>query len=65
VIEIECPCCQGTGRVEKPLDKCTPYELATEAHKQVCNLWQKREIEELANVVAILYELKRKLKNDP
>ena len=62
MIEIICSHCHGKGYVKKPVEKCTPYELATAAHKKALDLWNKHdEIKELSNLVAILFELKRKL----
>lgn len=60
MIEVTCPYCKGTGKIEKALDEATPLELAESAHAAACKLWKKYD--DMANLVAILYELKEKLK---
>ena len=55
----KCQNCEGTGKVTKTLEQCTAEELAEEAHKRACELWSKHD--DLADLVAILHELKKKL----
>ena len=61
---ITCPTCKGEGRIEKTIEEAAPYELASEAHESALELWKRSDSKEVQNLVAILYELKKKLKTD-
>ncbi|RLF68080.1 MAG: hypothetical protein DRN26_00605 [Thermoplasmata archaeon] len=62
MIEVTCPYCKGTGKIEKPIDEATPLELAESAHAEACELWRKYD--DMASLVAMLYALKEKLKKE-